>query len=142
MDCDDGEASSRLHTPRQARRDALQQRIEHGSGSSGRPAAATEATATTATEAAATFGAHVRDWGDATAFAWSGRLSGLLAERFGLPAFRPLQREAANAVLAGFVTLVLMPTGAGKSLVYQAAALLLPCVAVVFSPLLALIEDQ
>ncbi|KAJ1538118.1 Werner syndrome ATP-dependent helicase [Cladochytrium tenue] len=126
-----------------ARRDALQQRIERGSGGGGGgPAAATAATATTATEAAAAFGAHVRDWGDATAFAWSARLSGLLAERFGLPAFRPLQREAANSALAGFDTLVLMPTGAGKSLVYQAAALLLPGVAVVFSPLLALIEDQ
>jgi ATP-dependent DNA helicase RecQ len=66
-----------------------------------------------------------------------------LLHRFGLSAFRPGQREAVQAALDGRSTLLLFPTGSGKSLCYQ-----LPAIAdgdgltVVVSPLIALIADQ
>ena len=55
---------------------------------------------------------------------------------------RPEQREAAEAVVAGRDTLVVMPTGSGKSAVYQVAALQLGGPTVVVSPLIALQRDQ
>ncbi len=55
---------------------------------------------------------------------------------------RPGQRQAVEAVTGGRDALVIMPTGGGKSLIYQAAALLLPGCTIVVSPLLALIRDQ
>jgi ATP-dependent DNA helicase RecQ len=65
-----------------------------------------------------------------------------LRDRFGLDSFRPGQGEAIAAVLAGRDALVIMPTGSGKSLVYQLPALLLPGLTVVVSPLIALMKDQ
>jgi ATP-dependent DNA helicase RecQ len=65
-----------------------------------------------------------------------------LRERFGLTEFRRGQREAIERVLDGQDGLVIMPTGAGKSLVYQLPALLLPGLTVVVSPLIALMKDQ
>ncbi|MCP4540489.1 MAG: RecQ family ATP-dependent DNA helicase [Chloroflexi bacterium] len=65
-----------------------------------------------------------------------------LNTRFGLPAFRPGQSEAIQHLLAGQHTLVVMPTGSGKSLVYQLATLHRPGLAVVISPLIALMQDQ
>jgi ATP-dependent DNA helicase RecQ len=65
-----------------------------------------------------------------------------LREYFGFPAFRPGQEAALGHVLAGQDALVVMPTGAGKSLIYQLAALLLPGTALVVSPLVALMKDQ
>jgi ATP-dependent DNA helicase RecQ len=65
-----------------------------------------------------------------------------LREHFGFPAFRAGQEEALQHVLAGRDTLVVMPTGAGKSLIYQLAALILPGTALVISPLVALMKDQ
>src|SRR5207253_9058455 len=65
-----------------------------------------------------------------------------LRERFGLGGFRPQQREAIENVLAGRDTLVVMPTGGGKSLCYQLPATLLPGVTLVVSPLIALMKDQ
>ena len=47
-----------------------------------------------------------------------------LHELFGFPAFRPGQREAVEAGLAGRDVLVVMPTGSGKSLCYQLPALM------------------
>jgi ATP-dependent DNA helicase RecQ len=70
-----------------------------------------------------------------------------LLERFGLDAFRPGQREAVEAALSGRDSLVVMPTGGGKSLCYQLPALAAdgdptrPLVVVV-SPLIALMSDQ
>jgi ATP-dependent DNA helicase RecQ len=65
-----------------------------------------------------------------------------LLERFGLRAFRPGQREAVAAALAGRDTLVVMPTGGGKSLCYQLPALTGRGLVVVVSPLIALMADQ
>ena len=61
---------------------------------------------------------------------------------FGFTALRPGQREALDALLSGRDTLAVMASGAGKSAIYQIAALLLEGPTVVFSPLLALQQDQ
>ncbi len=66
----------------------------------------------------------------------------MLRESFGFPAFRPGQAEALEHVLAGRDTLVVMPTGSGKSLIYQLAALMRPGTSLVISPLIALMKDQ
>ena len=70
------------------------------------------------------------------------RVESLLREQFGLDAFRPGQQAIINAVLRGRDALVIMPTGAGKSLTYQLPALLLPGLTLVVSPLIALMKDQ
>ena len=56
--------------------------------------------------------------------------------------FWPGQEEALRRCLAGKDSLVLLPTGGGKSLVYQMAAVLLPGMTLVIAPLVALMEDQ
>src|SRR3954468_3380979 len=66
----------------------------------------------------------------------------ILARYWGFDAFLPLQREAIQSVLENRDSLVVMPTGGGKSLCYQAPALCREGVAVVVSPLLALMKDQ
>jgi ATP-dependent DNA helicase RecQ len=65
-----------------------------------------------------------------------------LREHFGFTAFRPGQAEAVAAALAGRDLLVVMPTGAGKSLCYQLPALMRPDLALVVSPLVSLMQDQ
>ncbi len=65
-----------------------------------------------------------------------------LLHRFGLDAFRPGQREAVEAALTGRDSLVVMPTGGGKSLCYQLPALAGAGLVVVVSPLIALMADQ
>lgn len=65
-----------------------------------------------------------------------------LRETFGFGEFRPLQEQAVKRVLSGADSLVLMPTGGGKSVCYQVPALVLEGCAVVISPLLALMKDQ
>ena len=65
-----------------------------------------------------------------------------LREHFGYPAFRPGQEAAVESVLAGKDTLVVLPTGGGKSLCYQVPALMLPKLTVVISPLISLMKDQ
>ncbi|CAL1155990.1 unnamed protein product [Cladocopium goreaui] len=79
-----------------------------------------------------------RNW--AQSFPWDASVNAALP-KFGVPAFRPQQREAINACLAGKDVFVRMPTGGGKSLVYQIPAVVKPLV-VVISPLLSLIQDQ
>jgi ATP-dependent DNA helicase RecQ len=61
---------------------------------------------------------------------------------FGFSAFRGVQQQVVERVLAGRSTLAVMPTGAGKSLTYQLPAVMLPGVCVVVSPLIALMHDQ
>ncbi|MEO8622303.1 MAG: RecQ family ATP-dependent DNA helicase, partial [bacterium] len=65
-----------------------------------------------------------------------------LRERFGHADLRRGQWEPIRAVLAGHDALVVMPTGSGKSIVYQLPALLLPGLTIVVSPLIALMKDQ
>src|SRR3569832_2687359 len=67
---------------------------------------------------------------------------GTLLAHFGYPAFRPGQEAAVESVLAGNDTLVVLPTGGGKSLCYQVPALMLPKLTVVISPLISLMKDQ
>ena len=66
----------------------------------------------------------------------------LLRARFGHGDFRKGQWEPINALLNGRDSLVVMPTGSGKSLIYQLSALALPGLTVVVSPLIALMKDQ
>ena len=66
----------------------------------------------------------------------------VLQESFGLTSFRPHQEDAIRAVLEGRDVLATMPTGAGKSLIYQLPALCLDGLVLVVSPLIALMKDQ
>ena len=65
-----------------------------------------------------------------------------LRERFGHDEFRPGQEEVVRAVLDGRDAMVVLPTGAGKSLMYQLPAVLMDGITVVVSPLIALMKDQ
>jgi ATP-dependent DNA helicase RecQ len=65
-----------------------------------------------------------------------------LKAHFGYEAFLPGQREVIAPVLAGRDAFALMPTGGGKSLIYQLSALMRPGLTVVVSPLIALMQDQ
>ncbi len=66
----------------------------------------------------------------------------VLHDVFGFSAFRGEQEAIVRCVVAGGDALVVMPTGSGKSLCYQLPALLRPGIALVVSPLIALMEDQ
>ena len=70
------------------------------------------------------------------------RLIRRLQRQFGLSGYRPGQEGAIRALVEGRDVLGIMPTGAGKSLIYQLTAFELPGVTVVVSPLLALMRDQ
>ncbi|HEX3583473.1 MAG TPA: DNA helicase RecQ [Thermoanaerobaculia bacterium] len=65
-----------------------------------------------------------------------------LSRYWGYSSFRPLQEQAMNAALSGRDSLVVMPTGGGKSLCFQAPALEKESVTVVVSPLISLMKDQ
>src|SRR3954471_8748428 len=69
-------------------------------------------------------------------------LTDALHDLFGFGDFRPGQREACEAALAGRDVLVVMPTGSGKSLCYQLPGLLRDDLTAVVSPLVALMQDQ
>lgn len=69
-------------------------------------------------------------------------ISERLQQTFGWSEFRPFQEEALTKVMAGQNLLLLLPTGGGKSLVYQFVASLKEGLVVVISPLIALMDDQ
>ncbi len=71
-----------------------------------------------------------------------GALDAALERYFGFTSLRPLQREAIDAALAGRDSLVVLPTGGGKSLCYQLPPLINGKLTVVVSPLIALMQDQ
>jgi ATP-dependent DNA helicase RecQ len=70
------------------------------------------------------------------------QLARVAEQTFGWEQLRPHQREAMEHVVAGHDTLVVLPTGAGKSAIYQVPALLTSGPALIVSPLLALQQDQ
>src|SRR6187399_3621108 len=69
-------------------------------------------------------------------------LLSVLERYWGYTSFRPLQQEAMDAVLAGRDSLLVLPTGGGKSLCFQAPALVRDGLALVVSPLISLMKDQ
>src|SRR5438477_2583269 len=69
-------------------------------------------------------------------------LLGVIQRHWGFRSLRPLQEPAMRAVLDGRDSLVVMPTGGGKSLCYQAPAVLRGDTTVVVSPLISLMKDQ
>lgn len=73
---------------------------------------------------------------------WSEKVGEILRTIFNIDSFRPQQLSAINATLSKQHTIVVMPTGAGKSLCYQLPALVTPGLTVVVSPLISLMEDQ
>jgi ATP-dependent DNA helicase RecQ len=69
-------------------------------------------------------------------------LADVVRKYWGYDSFRPLQKTAMQAVLDGDDSLVVLPTGGGKSLCYQAPAICRDGLAVVVSPLISLMKDQ
>jgi ATP-dependent DNA helicase RecQ len=69
-------------------------------------------------------------------------LKAVIVRHWGFPTLRPLQEQAMRAVLTGRDSVVVLPTGGGKSLCYQAPAALRGDTTVVISPLISLMKDQ
>ncbi|CAD5229303.1 unnamed protein product [Bursaphelenchus okinawaensis] len=81
-------------------------------------------------------------WND-TNYGWDGEVNKCLNKVFGLSTFRPLQRAAINLALSKEDSLIIMSTGAGKSLCYQLPAMVHNSgITLVVSPLISLMNDQ
>ncbi len=84
-----------------------------------------------------------QNWDSPTDFPWSSEIHDILKSRFKLASFRPLQLSAVNATLSGNDVMVIMPTGGGKSLIFQLPSLVTKAgFTLVVSPLVSLMEDQ
>jgi ATP-dependent DNA helicase RecQ len=70
------------------------------------------------------------------------RIEDVLRKYWGFDKFLPLQKQAMECVCRGHDSIVVLPTGGGKSLCFQAPALVLPHLTLVISPLIALMKDQ
>ncbi len=70
------------------------------------------------------------------------RIVEILKRHWGYESFLPLQREAIESVVCGRDSVVVLPTGGGKSICYQVPAVRLPGMAVIASPLISLMKDQ
>lgn len=81
------------------------------------------------------------DWAG-TNYEWSEEVENVRQKIFKIKDFRPQQLSAINSTLSNQHTIVVMPTGAGKSLCYQLPALVKPGLTIVVSPLISLMEDQ
>ena len=81
------------------------------------------------------------DW-ERGRFSWSERIQDVLKSVFKIDTFRPLQPSCVNATLSLKDTILIMPTGGGKSLCYQLPAILSAGITLVVSPLVSLMEDQ
>jgi ATP-dependent DNA helicase RecQ len=66
----------------------------------------------------------------------------ILKQHFGFDSFRPIQEDAIDYILAKKDILTVLPTGSGKSLIFQLPTLMMDGVTVVISPLIALMQDQ
>ncbi len=66
----------------------------------------------------------------------------ILKEKFGFDKFKPIQEKAVKRILKKEDLLVILPTGSGKSLIYQLPSLLMSGTTIVISPLIALMQDQ